>query len=348
MNFITMRQQIKTYLFCILLLALGCSKKTPETPTQTATIPVRTTAVTQQHIQTTLYTSGKTISQQTVQLSFKVGGHIKHIAVREGDTVQKQDTLAILDQTEIRAHHTQAVTAYQKAYQDFQKAQKLQSDNVLTNDQLLNAKVALETARSARNIATYNLSHSVITAPTHGRILKKMGEKRELIGVGSPLFIFAPTTATYALRAGLTDRDILWVTLGDSATVTFDAHPNVHIPAKVDKIAATASPQTGLFDIELALKTQHTLLPGMIGQAHIHTQYHQDRLTIPIEALIDADSDRGFVYVLKDSIVFRRAIVLDKLQHNAVLVKEGLTLGEQVVTDGASYLRDQAPVTTTP
>ena len=37
----------------------------------------------------------------------------------------------------------------------------------------------------------------------------------------------------------------------------------------------------------------------------------------------------------------------DKLQNNMVLIKEGLTLGEQVVTDGASYLRDQSRVTVT-
>lgn len=335
---------MKYHFFFWCVFIIGCTAKTPAPPPHAA-IPVRTTPVQEQQVHTTIYTSGKTISRQKIQLSFKVDGLIKHIAVREGDVVRAQDTLAILDQTEIRAHYAQAQIAYQKAHQDYQKAHTLQKDNVITQTQLLSAQVALETARAARDIATYNLTHSVIVAPTNGRMLQKLGEAKEMIRAGMPLFTFASQTNIAILQAGMTDRNVLRLALGDSATVTFDAHPNLEIPATVEKIAATATPQTGLYEIELAFITHHTLLPGMIGHAHIHTQHSQKRWVIPIESLMDADNDRGFVYVLIDNIVYRRAVTLDKLQNNMVLIKEGLTLGEQVVTDGASYLRDQSPVT---
>lgn len=338
---------MKPYHLCLLLFFFSCTNKTPEPPTQKTTIPIRTTPVKEQQIRTTIYTSGKTINRHNMQLSFKVSGLISNITVREGDTVTAQDTLAMLDQTEIRAHHTQAITTYEKAYRDHQRAQRLQNENVMTTNQLLSAKVALEAARTARDIATHNLTHATIIAPTNGRILKKYGETNEIIGAGTPLFAFASNTATTSLRAGITDRDILFLTLGDSATVTFDAHTGMQIPARVEEIAATADPHTGLFEIELALNTQHTLLPGMIGQARIHTQHSQPRLVIPVEALIDADSDRGFVYVHKDNVVYRRAVTLDKLLGNTVLIKQGISLGEQIVTDGASYLRDQSQVTIT-
>ena len=340
-----MSTPMKYYHFFLLLFLLSCTNKAPEPTPQKAAIPVRTTPVKEQQIRTTIYTSGKTISRQKMQLSFKVSGLIYSITVREGDTVKAQDTLAVLDQTEIRAHHTQAMTAYEKASRDFERAQKLQNDNVMTTNQLLSAKVALETARATRDIVTHNLTHTAIIAPTNGRILKKYGEANEIIGAGTPLFAFASNTATTSLRTGITDRNILFITLGDTATVTFDAHTGLHISAVVEEIAATANPQTGLFEIELALDTQHPLLPGMIGQARIHTQHSQPRLVIPVEALIDADSDRGFVYIHKDNVVYRRAVILDKLLGNAILVKKGISLGEHVVTDGASYLRDQSQVT---
>jgi len=337
---------MKYHFFFLCLFIIGCTAKAPAPPPQT-TIPVKTTPVKAQQIRTTVYTSGKTISRQKIQLSFKVDGLIKHIAVREGDTVQAQDTLAILDQTEIRAHYDQATAAYNKAEQDHQKFQSLQKDQVVTQTQLLGAQVTLEAARSARDIAAYNLTHAVIIAPTNGRILQKLGETKEMIRAGMPLFTFASQTNIAILQAGITDRNVLHLALGDSATIAFDAHPNIQIPATVEKIAAAAMPQTGLYEIELAFVTPHTLLPGMIGHTHIYTQHSQNRWIIPIESLIDADNDRGFVYVLKDNIVYRRAVTLDKLQNNMVLIKEGLTLGEEVVTDGASYLSDQSQVTLT-
>jgi RND family efflux transporter MFP subunit len=338
---------MKSHFFFLCLFIIGCTAKTPAPPPQTTTTPVKITPVKAQQIRTIVYTTGKTITRQKTQLSFKVDGLIKHIAVQEGDNVKAQDTLAVLDQTEIRAHYAQAMAAYHKAYQDHQKAQSLQKDQVVTQTQLLGAQVTLEAARSARDIATYNLAHTVLIAPTNGRILQKWGEAEEMIRAGMPLFSFASETDIAILQAGITDRNVLHLAPGDSATVAFDAHPNTQIPATVEKIAAMATLQTGLYEIELAFVTPHTLLPGMIGHAHLYTQHSQNRWIIPIESLIDADNDRGFVYVFKDNIVYRRAVTLDKLQNNMVLIKDGLELGEHVVTDGASYLSDQSRVTLT-
>lgn len=331
-----------------LFLNMGCQKEAPPPQPQNPAIPIKITTVEQQNIRHTIYTTGKTINQKEMHLSFKIDGLIDRIFVKESDTVQAQDTLAVLNQTEIRAHHTQAQTAYEKALEDFQRAEILHKDRVMTQTQWHLAKVALESARAARDITTYNLKHAAIIAPTSGRILKKMGESGEMIQAGKPLFVFASQSGHLRLKAGVTDRDILHIASGDSASVTFDAYPQTPIAGQVVIKAATAWAQTGLYDIEMDLHTSQPLLPGMIGHAHIFTQNTKSRLVIPVEALIDADNDRGFVYLFKDSLAYRQPVVIDQLHKDRVLIQEGLTLSDQVVVDGASYLRDQSRVTVAP
>ncbi|MDP6038216.1 MAG: efflux RND transporter periplasmic adaptor subunit [Candidatus Latescibacteria bacterium] len=249
----------------------------------------------------------------------------------------------MLNRTEIWARHTQARVALEKAQRDFDDAERLHADGVVTRSQRLDAKSALDQAKAAFEIAQHNLRFSAIVAPSKGRIAKQLKEADEVIGAGQPMFEFV--TELLVLRAGVTDRDVLFVSLGDSAQIRFDAHPNEVVVGKVEELSAAADARTGLYEVELRLRSKSlTLLPGMMGRAHIFTN-HETRLpAVPVEALIDADADRGFVYVLVGSTVDRRAVTLGKMKDAHVFIHKGVSPGEQVIVEGATYLRDQSRV----
>lgn len=327
-----------------LILLCACASA-PEPESQPPPIPVRTAPVVMNDVRTVIYTSGVTASNRQMHLSFKIGGIVDRIFAREGASVRGGDTLAVLDRTEIAARHAQAITAHEKARRDFENAQTLLADSVATRDQLLDAQAALDNAQATLDIAKHSLTHSAITAPTQGRIAKRLGEVREIVAAGQPLFAFASEINRPVLRAGVTDRDVVIIAPGDSAFVRFDAYPDEAVPAIVDIVSASADARTGLYEISLALLPgRRTLLPGMIGQAHIRTQHARRMPAVPVEALIGADADRGFVYVLADSVVHRRPVILGGLVGAQVLVQTGVMPGEQVITEGASYLSDRSRV----
>jgi RND family efflux transporter MFP subunit len=323
---------------------LACSKPVPPI-VQVAPIPVRTAVVSMQSLQKIVYTSGLTNSSKEMNLSFKLGGLIEGIWAQEGASVHKGDTLAILDRTDIQARLVQARVAQQKAHRDFETIQALFADSAATRDQVLDAQTALYHTQAMLDIAVHSLDQMALVAPADGRIIRKLGEVREVLGPGMPLFLFDANNHHLVLRTGVTDRDVLFVAVGDSARVQFDAHRGVSVPAVVNEIAPSADPRTGLYKVELTLLPGSiTLLPGMIGYAHIRTEHKRQLPAVPVKALIEADADRGFVYVLHDSVVHRRAVVLDVWDQDKVLVKEGVMAGEQVITEGASYLRDHSRV----
>ena len=54
------------------------------------------------------------------------------------------------------------------------------------------------------------------------------------------------------------------------------------------------------------------------------------------------------MYVVNNNKVSQRRIGLGKSINDMVIVKDGLQVGEQIVTEGVQKLRDNAPVTVIP
>ena len=62
---------------------------------------------------------------------------------------------------------------------------------------------------------------------------------------------------------------------------------------------------------------------------------------LPVEAIVSANGKRAEVFVLdKENIVQKRRIQLAFIQNNEIAIESGLNEGENIVTDGAAYLRN--------
>lgn len=334
---------------CFFLVVLGSALSgcEPEAapPAGVEPIPVRLAQVPLREKGIVVRASGVLASKETMNLGFKISGLIERIEVREGDRVRKGALLAALNKTEIRARVSQAEVRLAKAERDYAAARKLYADSAITRERYLDAESEWEHARADLEIARYNLKFSTISAPVGGQIQAKLGEVNEWIEAGRPLFVFLSSEQALVLRAGIADRDIFNLALGDSASVDFDTHPGQPFAAHVSELPTGASPSSGLYEVELTLGAESApLLPGLMGRAEIHSGKSRLLPAIPIEALVDPDADRGYVYVLDGDAVQKRAISLGPLVGSEVLVLDGLAAGETIVTRGAPYLRDRSQI----
>jgi RND family efflux transporter MFP subunit len=148
------------------------------------------------------------------------------------------------------------------------------------------------------------------------------------------------------IRVGVTDRDIVRLRRGDTATVTFDAHPGEPIDARVADLAAAANPKSGTFDVELELEiadTEKQLLAGMVARVEIKAGPSQRLPVVPFAALTEGRGDRAFVFVADEAEerAHRVEISLAAVVGTDVVVAGGLEAGSLVVLDGSAYLQDQ-------
>ncbi|WP_315820589.1 efflux RND transporter periplasmic adaptor subunit [Paraflavitalea speifideaquila] len=117
--------------------------------------------------------SGTIASTSQATLSFKTGGIISKIYVKEGDHVAKGQLLATLDLTEINAQVQQAVQGSEKAQRDVTRARNLYNDTVATLEQLQNATTQQQVAAEGLRIARFNQQYAQIRATENGTILKR-------------------------------------------------------------------------------------------------------------------------------------------------------------------------------
>ncbi len=331
------------------LSAAACARSGADAPPPIESVSVRVAPVSVERLAPPVAATGILGPKEEVTLSFKIGGVVARVLVDEGRTVQAGDTLAALDLREIDAAVTRARTGAEKAERDAVRARRLYADSVATLEQVQNAQTGLDLARAELETATFNRRYAVIVAPSDGVILRRATEPGELVQPGAPIVTLGSRARGVVMRAGLADRDVMRLRLGDRAIVRFDALPDRSFEGRVTEIAAAADPATGTYRTEVALPNAAELASGLVGQMEFRPAALQATTLVPVDALIEVDGPRATIYTLSpDGLrAVRRSVTIAFLAGDRVAIS-GLGDVRTVVTDGAAYLNDGSAVRVRP
>lgn len=333
----------------VFLQACGSKASVLKEVPKTEAIAVKLIPIKEQSGVSIIEASGLLGTENEAHLSFKIGGIIDNIYIKEGQTVKKGQLLATLKLNEISAEVEQVQLSINKAQRDYQRAVNLYKDSVATLEQLQNAKTGLDIAKQGYQQAAFNQQYSKIYAPADGFIVKKLYNTGELAKSGEPAIIMNIISggSKWILKVGVPDKEWAVIENGNKAEVKFDAYPGKTFPAIVSKRSLAADPVTGSFQIELQIDPQH-LQPatGMFGKANIFPDRPQTGSSIPYEALLEANGKHGFVFVSDDKKTAKRILVtISDIKENVVYVSQGLEGHSFIVTAGSPYLSDNSPIT---
>ena len=360
------------------ILFLECSEAESKTPekVQSSAKKVETILAKSIDYREEIFATGKLASSEEMKLSFKTGGIIRRVRVSEGQQVKKGQVLAELDLEEISARTQQATLgvtaseitiknaelAVERAERELKNVHGLYADSVATyeqlhdaelqlkntKNQLESAKTGLDVSRQSQNVAGFNLKYSKIVAPSNGTILKKMNEANELVGAGMPVFLFGSKNKAKVVRVSLTDKDIVFVKLGDEAIIEFDAFPNQEFDGKVVEIASMADVYTNTFEVEIEIDSEgKNLLSGFIGQVNILTSSKEQLIEIPIDALVTGNQKTANIFVVENGLAKQKEVGIYKIEDDKLLINKGLSGSEEVVVKGAGYLEKEDSVNVT-
>lgn len=332
----------------IILIAgvLLASCQTEESTTNEAPripgIPVRVESISVLESMEPILAVGQVVSGEDLYLGFRTGGVIKRVYVSEGQQVKAGQLLAELDLAEVSAQVNQATVALEKAERDLARVTRLYEDTVATLEQVQDLTSNRDVAYAQLQLAQSQQRHAKLLAPTSGRILKKMAQTGEIAGPGSPVLQIGTAGDTRVLKVGMADVDIVQVSLGDEAIVTFDAWPGVNFPARVTELSPSADPRTGSYTVELTFQAQpKPLRNGFVGKAVIERSSEVPMAKIPLQSIARADGDSVWVFVPdSDSTVRELKVGPILLGDEYVAVPLPQLQDHDIVTDGASYLQE--------
>lgn len=331
------------------MLFTQCNGKTKAATTITEdAIVVKTHPVTTTGYNAQLSYSGTMASTAEARLSFKIGGIVSKIYVKEGDAVTRGQLLATLDLTEVNAQVQQASQGAEKARRDANRVQNLFNDTVATLEQLQNATTQQQVAEEGLRIARFNQQYAQIRATENGTILRKLMNEGEMASSGAAVFFFSGTSGNdWVVRFGVADKDWAVLKKGDKATVQLDAYPGKQFTGIITEIAQGADQLSGTYEVEVkVLPEGNRFAAGLFATIQLKPATQQTVTMVPIEAIAEADDKTGFVYTVNadKQTVTKHKVGIAFLEKDRAAISSGLENVAEVITDGVGYLTDKSLV----
>lgn len=284
------------------------------------------------------------------KLAFKIGGMIRSVTVDEGDRVHKGQILAELDTSEIDSRASRAALAVEKAKRDVDRLTPLGQKGYASAQHVADARTALDAARADQRAVEFDRSLAHITAPADGVVLARHADGREIVSPGVPILTVSSGADSFVLKAGLSDRDMARVKIGDPAIIRLDAFDGAEMKGQVSRLAAESDPRSGAFEAEISfVDPDRPLVSGFMGRVQIQPATagaNAAAVSIPVSALLEGHGSQASVFLVDPQTgqVARRRLTVGRLRGENILVTGGLSPDSVIVTAGAAYLHEGASV----
>jgi len=292
--------------------------------------------------------SGLISTENESKLSFKIGGIISKINVKEGEDVSKGQPLASLDLTEIDAQVSQARNNLEKTKRDLERGQRLLKDSATTLEQIQNLQTAFDVADESFRIASFNKQYATIRANTSGKVIKKFVNEGELISGGMPvLTINSAANNDWIVKIGLPDVDWVRVKKGDKAKIHSDAYPNDFFEGDLNAINEGADLVNGLYQAEVRVRPGNKkLASGLFAKVEIIPSAKKKLHRVPIESIVEGQGKKAFVFIVKPDrkSVQKLPVTIAYLENQSAFILDGLTNVTEVVTSGSAFLTENSIV----
>lgn len=322
---------------------------------------VQTTAVTQELFQHYIDLQGKI---EAVNISYVTpragGGQVKQLLVKKGDVVAKGQLLLKLDDALLRRNLTAAQQGLQTlksqlalATNVYQKQKNLWEQNIGTEIQLLTAKTNLETLESQLKtseeqikVIQEQINFTNVYAEVGGvadEVNVRVGEF--FTGMGQIKIV---NTTDLKVTTQIPENYLGKVKVGSKVRLRF---PDINktIEAIVTVTSKLIDANSRSFYAEIKIPADNAFHPNQLAIVNILDYANDKALAIPINT-VQSDQTGKYVMIASNEkgrlIARKKTVTIGELYENKVEIKAGLTIGEQLITEGFQNLYEGQPITT--
>jgi RND family efflux transporter MFP subunit len=287
---------------------------------------------------------------------------------------QLMEAKATLESAKAKANDNRA--RLERAEQDFNRAEKLFNSQSMTKSNYDAAKAEYDSYRAKVESAVADIDSAqlrvraaeasvadaklavqdtAIVAPMSGTVLERAIEIGSLAAAGKKAFVLADTNTVKAVF-GVPDLEIRTVKPGMQLAVTSEAVPEQTFVGRVTSVSPAADEKSRIFETEVTIANPKDVLKaGMIASVVIGNAVSTEKLpAVPLSAIVRSkDSAESYaVFVVETdngrSLARLRNVRLGDAMGNMILVKEGLKVGDSVISVGATLVQDGVAVQIVP
>lgn len=286
--------------------------------------------------------SGSIEANEQVEIRSEVSGVVEAIYFQEGTTVTKGQALLKINDLELRAQLSQAVTRQNLASENERRAKLLLEKEAISQEEYDIASSEYRSLKSQTQLIQAQLAKTTVRAPFSGKIgLRSI----------SPGTYVTPTT----LISKLVNTDILKITFSIPEKYSSNLQPNTKVtftvPNQTESFEATiyaveSEIETTTRTLRIRAKIANTsgkILPGTFATVNLPLTAITDAILIPTEAIIPVQNGKK-VILSKNGKATEVLIETGTRTKENILVIQGLQVGDTLVTSGIMSMKKDAPI----
>lgn len=341
-----------TALLATAALLVACSKPAPVPDPERA---VRTLLVVGESAGQTLEFAAELRARSESRLSFRVGGKLTERRVGLGDVVKPGQVLARLDARDLQLAQDAARAAMQaarvsrdqagadyKRFVDLHKQGFISAAELERRDAAFKAAQAqLDQAKAQAEAQLNQAAYAALVADVAGVVTGVDAEPGMVVGPGTPVLRVAhegPKDIVFSVPEHMISSLRAAASLPGALTVKLWGEQQLAMPAKLREVAAAADPVTRTF----LVKADAGRIDARLGQTatvSLALPKQAQAIKLPLSAVLEQQG-KSSVWLLdaKTMTVSLQPIRVGGADGNEVLVTEGLSAGQEVVSAGVHVL----------
>ncbi len=351
----------------VLILSFLNRQKAAETGTveETSGTPVETTVAKKGDIASVAAISGKLEALHEVNVVAKVTGKVKEITSEVGQSINKGDTIFVIDDSDIKAQLDQAQAAltmaeanyrqnkerYENAKKDLERGELLYQQGAISEQALeqmragaSDAGLAVLEAQLAQARASYDMvlrqyKECWVTSPIDGVVAYINAGIGETVSPGAPVAVVVDMSGV-VLEGSIGESLINHVEQQGSIDIRIPSAGEQPFTGAIKEISPAADARTGLFGLKILIDNPDSVIkPGMFAEADLIKDSREDVVHIPSAAVMAKNGDR-YVYIVEDGKAVYREIAAGIGGDGVIEIISGVKEGEEVIVRGQNYLSD--------
>ncbi|ADY53691.1 efflux transporter, RND family, MFP subunit [Pseudopedobacter saltans DSM 12145] len=329
-------------------------------------VPVSAVEVTQEEVSGSENYPAVIVPINETELRAEVSGYITNIFVTDGASVAKGDRLYEIDGTRYAAAVDQAKANLKiaeanldKVKRDVQRYRKLAEQDAIAKQTLDYAETDLNNqeaqvlaAKANLTTAATNLNRSVIRAPFSGTIGISQVRNGALVSAGTTLLNTISTVNPITAEFQVPERNIAhFVSLqksGNQSALKLRLSDGQLFDGAGQIITIDRAVDEGTNTIKVRAKFNNPgnqLRAGMNATITVIEKSSTPELVIPYKAVQEQLGTYNVFVIGDSSKVQQRNISIGLKFEDKVVVKDGLKVGDKVVTEGVMNLKEGVKVT---
>jgi RND family efflux transporter MFP subunit len=268
----------------------------------------------------------------SVDISFKYGGTLQTLNVKEGSMVRKGQVLARVASPQMESTQRSAQATLEQAQDAYERLKKVHDNGSLPEIKWREMVANLEKAEAALDLANAMLADNTVTAPFDGTVTNLNAVKGESITPLKPVMRIISTEGL-VVKISVPENEIAKVQLGDEAQILIPALNNRRCKGHIIEKNMTASLLTHSYPVKVLIDDRdEAFTPGMIAKVVLSSDF-DNGIVVPANAVL-INNDGKFVWVAKDGRATRQSITISGYSGTGVVVSEGLHSGDIVIVKG--------------